>query len=327
MNLLAGGFVAQAVSVAARLELADRLADGPKSADTLAKEAGAHGPSVYRLMRCLAMVGVFEERPQRTFALTPVGACLCKRGPHSLASMALLWGADWHIRPWTALEHSVRTGQSAFPQVFGQPLFEWFGKERAAFDTFNQAMTEFSEMACAAVVASYDFSGFRRIADVGGGHGRMLTEVLKAAPSSTGVLYDMPAVVEGARRPLAEAGLQNRCEIVGGDFFERVPPGCDAYVIKHIIHDWDEASCLKILRHCKAGLAPGGKVLLIEMVLPPPGVPHFGKFLDLEMLVMAPGGEERTEDEYAALFQKAGLRLSRVVPTPSPVSVIEAVVA
>ncbi len=327
MNLLAGGFVAQSIHVATRLGLADRLAEGASTAQALASAVGAHAPSLYRLMRGLAMVGVLEEQDGGSFTLTPIGQCLRRSAPGSLASMALLWGADWHLRPWAALEHAVRTGQSAFPHVFGgKDVFAWFAEgNREAFDTFNDAMTEFSAMACAAVTAAYDFSACKRITDIGGGHGLMLSSILKAAPQATGVLFDMPSVVEGAKKPIADAGLAGRCEIVGGDFFAGVPTGCDTYVIKHIIHDWDEASCVKILGHCRQGLVAGGRVLLIEMVLPPPGTPHFGKLLDLEMLVMTPGGQERTEREYAALFAKAALRLSRIVPTHSPVSVIEAV--
>jgi hypothetical protein len=324
IQLVFGKCVTQAVSVAAHLQLADLLKDGPRTAAALAPLCGAHADALHRLMRALATVGVFVEHADLTFSLTPVGECLRTDAATSLASMAKFFGEGWHSAAWADLLTSVKTGESAFARVHGVPAFEWTATHPKESEVFNEAMTSISTMSAFAVAATYDLSAAKTIVDVGGGHGFFLAALLQANPGARGILFDMPKVVAGAKDGIAASGLASRCEIVGGDFFASVPKGGDVYTLKHIIHDWDDDACVKILSHCKAGLAPGGRVVLVEAVLPPPGVPSFGKILDLEMLVIADGGRERTEPEYAALLERAGLKLARVVPTPSPMSIIEA---
>jgi SAM-dependent methyltransferase len=324
MNLVFGKCLTQAVSVAAHLRVADHLKDGPRTAEALAPVCEANADALYRLLRALATVGVLVEHPDRTFSLTPVGECLRTDVPTSLASMAKFFGEGWHHAAWADLLTSVRTGESAFARVHGEPAFEWVATHPREAQVFNEAMTSISTMSAFAVASTYDLSAAKTIVDVGGGHGFFLSALLLANRNAKGVLFDMPQVVAGAKQPIAEGGLAGRCEIVGGDFFASVPSGADVYTLKHIIHDWDDDASVKILANCAAGLAPGGRVVLVEAVLPPAGVPSFAKILDLEMLVMSDGGRERTEADYARLFERAGLRLARVVPTPSPMSIVEA---
>lgn len=327
MNLLFGKAVTQAIAVMAQLGLADYMKDDTRSSDDIARTCGAHAGSVYRLLRALSVVGVVAEKEDKRFALTPVGQCLRADAPGTLRHLAMMVGAEWHTQVWTRLQHSVTTGDGAFRHAYGTGIFEWFGSHRQEAAGFNDAMTSFSTTTAGAVCSSYDFSPFKKIADIGGGHGYLLASILNKAPQATGLVFDAPAVVAGAQETLTKAGVADRSEVVGGDFFEAVPAGCDAYVMKHILHDWDDARSAMILRNCAAGLNPGGKVLVVEGVVAPPGAPSFQKLMDLEMLVMTDGGVERTEAEFASLFASAGLRLSRVVPTPSPVQVIEGVLA
>jgi SAM-dependent methyltransferase len=237
--------------------------------------------------------------------------------------MAMLLGRQWHHTAWASLADSVRTGESAFIKVYGVPHFEWLQANPEEGAIFNEAMTSLTGVAAGAVTQAYEFSGVARIADVGGGHGLFLSKILRANPHASGILFDLPHVAEGAERLLGDAGLIARCQVLCGDFFTSVPAGCDAYVLKHILHDWDDARCERILSNCRAAMAPGGRVLVVEMVVPPPGVPSFARLIDLEMLTISSNGKERTEREFAELFAKAGLVLARVVPTQSPYSVLE----
>jgi len=323
-NLIFGKCVTQAVAVAAHLGVADRLKDGPRTADAIAPACGAQPDALHRLLRALATVGVVVEHADRTFSLTPVGDCLRTDGPSSLAAMAKLFGEGWHSAAWADLLQSVKTGESAFPRVHGEPGFAWMRSHPREAEVFHEAMTGFSTMTAFVVASTYDFSSAKTIVDIGGGHGFLLSTILRQHPQARGILFDLPDTVAGAKDPIAAAGLAGRCEVVGGDFFQSVPAGGDVYMLQHIIHDWDDDASVKILAGCAAGLAPGGRVLVIETVLPPPGVPSFAKVLDLEMLVVSDGGRERTEREYATLFERAGLQLDRVTPTPAPVAILEA---
>jgi hypothetical protein len=328
LQILGGSVVAQAVSTAAQLKVADALASGPRTAAEIAPVVSAHAPSLYRLMRALAMVGVLEEQEGERFSLTAVGECLRSDVPGSQRQMAVMLGRPWRLAALGELAHSVRTGESGFEKAHGESAFAWFGKHPEEGAIFDGAMTSGSAPTSDGVARSYDFAPFARIADVGGGQGFLLSAILKAHPGARGVLYDLPHVVAGARgakSPLAEAGVAERCEIVAGSFFEAVPPGCDAYVMKHIIHDWDDADAAKILGLCRDAAGPSGRVLVVESVVPPRGVPSFAKLLDLQMLSTTHGGKERTEREFSDLFARAGLRLARVVPTPFRVSVLEGV--
>jgi O-methyltransferase domain/Dimerisation domain len=323
MRMVLGCLVSQAVCVAAKLGIADLLAEGPIGATELAEATGVHPRSLYRILRTLATFGVFKELPGSRFELTPMAEALRSDAPGSLRDAAIFMGEEWHWRVWGHTIESVRTGGSAWERAHGTEIFPWFAARPEESAVFNRAMTSFSNLATAAVVEAYDFSGFDKLVDVAGGHGLFLSEILRANPRLRGVLFDQPHVIEGAREPVASKGLSERCELVGGDFFESVPAGADGYIMKHIIHDWDDERAVMILKNIARAMREDGRLLIVEMVLPPANVPHLGKVLDIEMLT-SPGGVERTEEEYRELLDRAGLRLARVVPTESPYSVVEA---
>lgn len=317
-----GRWVSEALYVAAKLGVADHLKDGARSVDQLATSVGAHAGALYRLLRALASVGVFTEAEPRKFALTEMGACLQTGVPGSMRALALM--TDLERDAWGQLEHSIRTGETAFDHVHGMGFFAYLQRHPDEGRLFDEAMTGFVSQNIAAVVAAYDFRPFSKIVDVGGGHGALMAAILKASPGTEGVIFDLPSVVEGAERNIEAAGLSARCQCVGGDFFTSVPTGGDAYVMASIIHDWDDQRSVAILRNCRQAMSGRGKLLLVEMVIPAGDTPFFGKLLDLEMLVLAPGGRERTETEYQALLVDAGFRLIRIVSTRSLASVIEA---
>ncbi|HVV82751.1 MAG TPA: methyltransferase [Kofleriaceae bacterium] len=319
MQLLLGRFVSQAIGAAATLRLADHLGDGPRSATDLAAATGAHAPSVHRLLRALASVGVFVERDPGTFANTPLSETLRDR-PGSVLPQALFFNHPVHLKAWTAIDQSVATGSCGFEHAFGMTPWAYLGDHRDVAAVFNQAMTSISSMFAPAVAAAYDFRGLETLVDVGGGHGLLLTTILRANPSLRGVLFDLPQVVAGA-----QAGdVADRLTITGGDFFAEVP-AADAYVMKHILHDWSDDRAAAILRTIHRSARPGARLLVVESVLKPGNAPDLGKLIDLEMLVFTEGGRERDEAEFRALFASAGFALQRVVPTMSPVSVLEAI--
>ena len=319
-------WVSHMVRVTAELGLADLLASGPKSADELAGTTKTHAPSLYRLMRTLGMLGILAEDGSRKFTLTPLGEALKTGAPGAARSTILTLASDWCIRGFSELRHSVETGKPGFDKTMGMPIFDWLGQHPKEASQFSETMIGFHGAEPAAVSAAYDFSGLKTIVDVGGATGHLLTTVLAKAADAKGVLYDLPHVVKDAPPLIQSRGMSDRVKVESGSFFDRVPAGGDAYMLSHIIHDWSEAQCLTILGHVRKAMNPGGRVLLIEMVLPPGNAPHPGKMLDIMMMV-GPGGQERTEQEYRALLEKAKLRLTRVVPTTTPVSVVEAVQA
>jgi len=320
-----GGLVAQAVYVAAKLGVADQLRQGPVGAEDLARRTGAHAPSLYRLLRALAALGVFEQREDGTFSLTPLGATLCSDGPESVRDAVIMAGDPMFHRASGELVHTVRTGEPAFEHVFGASFFEHLGKDPETGAVFNRGMANFSQTENAAIAASYDFSPFGTVVDIGGGRGDFLAEVLKIHAGVRGVLYDLPEVIRDATF-LDGAELRERSARVAGSFFESVPPGADAYVLKRVLHDWDDETCLGILRRCRQGMPAGGRILVVDAVVPPGGEPDPSKMADLVILVLL-HGKERTEAEFRALLATASLRLERVVPTPSALSIIEAAAA
>lgn len=323
MKMLGGFALSQSLYVAAELGVADLLAGGPKGVGELAKETGTDAGALYRVLRLLASAGVFEEAEGRAFGLTPLGEKL-RSGPGSMRSMTLhlAQGPSW--RAWGSLLHTVRTGETAFAHANGAEVFPFYAAHPESAAPFNEAMTEYSAAVGQAVLEAYDFSPYKTIADVGGGHGYLLASILAANPSASGILFDQPEVVEGAHALLREAGVEGRCRVKGGDFFEGVPEGADAYVLKLIIHDWDEERALSILRNVHRAAPAGARLLLVESVVPEGGEPSMSKLMDVHMMVMT-GGRERTAAEYEDLFARAGFRLTRVVPTASPVSIVEAV--
>lgn len=323
MKMMTGFAVSQSLYVAARLGVADHLKDGPRPVEELARATETDADALYRVLRLLAGAGVFAESGGRTFALAPLAERLLT-GPGSMRSMTLhlVEGPSW--RAWGELLHSVRTGETAFAHANGEEVFPFYLKHPESAAPFNEAMTEFSLMVGEAVVRAYDFSEVGVVADVGGGHGQLLASILAANPRASGVLFDQPEVVAGGRTHIESLGLAGRCRFEGGDFFESVPEGADAYVLKFIIHDWDEGRALNILRNVHRAAPAGARLLLVESVVPEGGGPSLSKLMDVHMMVMT-GGRERTEAEYGDLLARAGFRLTRVVPTESSMSVIEAV--
>jgi hypothetical protein len=324
MQLIFGLTASRAIGVAAELCIADKLKNGPKSTQELAEEASVHARSLYRVLRACASIGVFSEDDEKRFSLTPLAEPLLSDAPGSLRAFAVMFTTDWQFQTWAELPYSVKTGKPAFDNVFGMPMFDYFWTNPKAGKEFNEAMTSNSAFAGEAVLNSYDFSTASKVVDVGGGHGILLASILKKYPHLKGILFEVPAVAEEAKGLIDDHGVGDRCERIGGDFIGSVPAGGDIYILKHIIHDWNDEQCVTILANCREAMATGGRVLVVEMVLPQGNEPSMGKLLDLEMLLFLPGCE-RTEAEYRALFDKAGLELSRVLPTPSPFSIIEGI--
>lgn len=323
LKMVEGFWAARSVYVAAKLGIADLLEDGPKTPAQLAEATGTHAPSLYRVLRALASVGVFAEDEQGRFASTPVAATLRSGIPGSLRAFAISELGEDHYTAWGDVLHSVGGGGIAFDHTFGMPVWEYYARHPENARVFNESMSGLTQMIEAAVLEGYDFSRFSRVVDVGGGHGSFLAAILKANPKLQGVLFDDPKVVEGARGRLEAEGVAGRCALDGGDFFRAVPEGGDLYTLKWIIHDWDEERSAAILKNCHRAMAKGGTLLLVESVIPRGNGPFLGKFVDLVMLVMT-GGRERTEEEFRTLLAGSGFRLTRVLPTRSPVSLVEA---
>lgn len=324
LQMITSSWVSQTIYVAAQLRIADLLKDGPKSSSDLAKATGTHARSLYRVMRALASVGVFAEIEDGRFELTPLAAYLQTDVPGSVRAITIMCGEEWHWQMWGNILHTLKIGNTAFEYVHGMKVFEYLTQNVEAAQIFNEAMTATTAPLNATITAEYDFSSISKIVEVGGGHGTLIASILKAYPTMQGILFDLPPVVIGAKHHIEAEGLAKRCEIVGGDFFESIPTGGDTYILKNIIHDWDDTHALAILKNCHQAMVENGKLLLVEAVIPPRNEPSFGKFLDLEMLVMT-GGCERTEAEYRALFEAAGFVLTKVITTPSSMSVIEGV--
>jgi len=327
MMHVTGGFVAQAVHTAASLNIADHLAAGPRSTDDLAAETQTDTQALYRVLRALASVGVFTEVGDKTFANTPVSETLREDSPTSQKAMVLMIGDPEHGRVINDMLYSVRTGKPAWEHVHGMPVFEYaYGENRQFGDLFNQAMTSFSRQTIPAILASYDFSGAVTIADIAGGVGHLLGAVLQKYPAARGVLFEIPQLLESAPPMLDSYGVTDRVELVAGDFVESIPVKADLYMVKHIIHDWYDDKCQKILGNIRESMPDDARVLILDAVIPPGNDPHPGKILDLEMLI-SPGGMERTTGQFEALLGGSGFRLVRIIPTLSPVSIVEAVKA
>jgi hypothetical protein len=323
---IAFGYVGStALHAALELGLPDRLAAGPKPVSELARETGTNEDALYRVLRVLASFGMFEEQAPRTFAAN-LPAQLLRAQPGTARDILYFLTDPPHLRVYAELLHTLRTGQPAVEKVMGRPVFEVFASDQAWGSVFNDAMTSMSGLAIRAALDAFDFGDIHVLVDVAGGHGRVLTSILQKYPAMRGVLFDQEHVIAGAGPLIADSGVGDRCITASGDFFEAVPAGGDAYIMKHILHDWDDERSSTILRNIHRRLAgvSNGRVLLLESVVQPGNVPDFGKLIDIEMLVM-PGGRERTADEFATLFAGAGFELTRIVPTASALSVVEAV--
>ena len=325
--MVVGKWISQSLATVVDIGVPDRLVKGGRRCTDIARETGVSEDGLYRLLRALASVGVFSESADRRFKLTRMGQLLRSDHPESLAGYARFTGDDSTWRPWGRLGYSVKTGMPAFDNVFGAPIFEYLSRNPDVAAVFNGAMTSISAAEARAVSAAYDFKGIETLMDVAGGHGVLLATVLHRRKRMRGVLFDLPHVAAGAAATFTRAGLTGRVRIESGDFFKELPTGADAIIMKHIIHDWDDGSATRILQTCHRALGPRGKVLIVDPVVPPGNVPHYGKLLDLEMLVLTPRGRERTKTEFAKLLRRAGLRLSGVISTGSPLSIVEAVKA
>ena len=320
MQIAAGKMITKPLYLAAKYGIADLLAEGPRHVDELAASAKVHAPSLYRILRTLASVGIFSEVGERRFQLTPP-AELLRSGP-TMRAMVLWLNDPRHDRAWEQLAHSLETGQPCVEKAYGKPVFEWLPTVPDLAAIFNDAMTGNAAHMHSAVIDAYDFAGISTLVDIGGGHGSLLSRILQRHPQMRGTVFDQPHVVSGARPLLDQAGVSARCETVGGDFFQKVP-SADAHIMSFILHDWDDARASTLLQRCHAALAPGNKLLVIEVVLPEGNAPSLGKLIDIEMLAFT-GGVERTEKEYRALLEKSGFRLERILPTHAPCSLLEA---
>jgi ubiquinone/menaquinone biosynthesis C-methylase UbiE len=324
-QLLFNCSIPQLIYVAAKLGIADVLKDGPKRCDELATAVGADPEALYRVLRALASVDVFAEIDHGSFMLTPLAALLGADAPGSWRATALMHG-EWYWRPLGALLHSVQTGTPAFEHVFGMAFYDYLGHHADAAEVFNANMTAGTTQAARAVAAAYDFSGITTLVDVGGGQGALIAGLLQTNPQMRGILFDLPSGLEGARSLLEAEGVAERCALVAGDFFASVPDGGDAYLLKYILIDWDDEHAITILTNCHRAMQEQGKILVVEMLIPPGNAPFFGKFIDIYMLMLG-RGRHRTEAEYRTLFDAAGFKLTQSIPTQSPThfSIIEGI--
>jgi len=324
LRILWAGWLSAAVCVVAKLGIADELVKGPMTADEVAAAVSAHGPSVYRLLRLLATGGIFIEDDQHRFANTPLSETL-KSGAGSLRAYAILNGERPITSAWAELMHSARTGEAAFEKAHGATLFEFFERDKAFEQIFSGAMTSRSAAQVRTVTEGFDFSGTNTLVDVGGGRGFLLGSILARNPSQRGVLHDLPIVVAEAKPVLEHLGVADRCDVVGGNFFDAVPAGADGYLLKHILHNWEDDKCVKLLRNIHAAAKPGARLFVLESILPSGNTPHPGKHLDLMMLLLTHGGRERTQAEWEALLMAGGFGSTRFVGLAGPlISVIEA---
>jgi len=320
-----GVLAAGAVSCLARLGIPDLVEAAPKSAQELAAQIGVQPQALYRVLRATASVGVLSEGPDGKFSQTPMSAVLRSNATPSLRAFAIMTGREWHGRGWAQLEHCVRTGNPAMQQIYGAPMFEYLKQHPEEAQIFNDAMSDISTIDSPAVAEAYNFDGIRTIVDIAGGHGLLLATILARNPQLQGTLYEVPHVLEGARSgPLKP--VMDRCTLASGDMFCSIPAGADAYIMKHIIHDWPDDRCVQLLKACRKGVNPGGKLLVVDCVIQPGNDFSPGKFLDLQMMIF-PSGCERTEKQFRDLFAASGWRLNRIIPTAASDSIMEGVPA
>ncbi len=324
LRMITGFQLTQAISVAARMGIADLLEEGPKSSDDLANATGAHQPSLYRLLRALCAAGLLVERPDRRFEVTSTGALLRTHAPGSLRATATFFGGPETWTVWGDLFNSVRTGQAAWWRLWGMDNWEYRRRNGEASAVFHAAMAEITGLVATTVARLYNFADLHLVVDVGGGRGQLLGTILKTHQSLRGIVFDLPHVVEAAKEHVEAMGVADRCHVMGGSFLESVPGGGDAYILSRVIHDWDDKVAITILRSCREAMARHGRLLLVERVLPNAPTSNLGTFLsDLNMLV-SPGGRERTKAEYQRLFEAARFELSQTVPVGLDMTLIEA---
>lgn len=322
VQLLSGFQVSQALYVAAKLEIADRLIDGPVSVEKLASELDCDPRALSRLLRTLASLGVFTEVQPDAYGSTPLGATLMSDGEGSMRELALMW-METHYAPFAGLLGTVRTGRPAATEYYGRPFFAWLADHSEQVGRFSRAMADLTSGIKVGAIAGYDWSGCRRIVDVGGADGTLLVKVLRSAPDATGIVFDLPHVVEQAAVTMKGHDLGERLSAVGGDFFEAVPAGADVYLLSMVLHDWDDADAVRILANIRSAAPVGARVVALELVMPAGDQPHMSKMIDLTMLGMV-DGRERTEGEMRGVFEAAGLTFDGAVSTPTPLSIVAA---
>ena len=324
LQLATGYVVSTALHLATKVGVADRLAAGPQYTRDLAAATATNEDALYRVLRLLASLGIFDEIETRRFALTPAGDLLRKDAPRSIHDLVLFIADPLHLRVYADAIESLRTGTPAVETTLGMPVFEYFAAHPDYSTIFNNAMTTLSAAIIPAALEVYDFSGINVLVDVAGGHGQVLTSILRKYPTMRGILMDRDHVIAGAQSHIDAAGVGDRCQTAAGDFFKAVPPGGDAYIMKHIIHDWDDDRAVRILQSIHTAMGSSrGKVILLEGVLAPGNEPGLGKIMDIEMLLF-PGGRERSAEEFRTLFDRGGFEMTTIMPTKSPVCVIEA---
>jgi hypothetical protein len=323
IQFIMGFWMSRAVWIAAKLGIPDLLQSGAKTAEELAQATETHAPSLYRVLRALTSAGVFKRDSDGRFALTPLSETLITGVPGSVRSFIISELGQEHYPAWGNLMHSVKTGEIAFDNFFGKDVWKYFAENPEDAAVFNDSMSGMTAAANEAITSVYDFSQFGKVIDIGGGHGGLITSILNQNSEAKGVLFDAPQVIEGAPPKLEAAGVANRCEAVAGDFFKAVPAGGDAYVMKWIIHDWEDEKAITILKNCRKHMQPNGRLIIVDCVVPENDEPDFSKTFDLNMLVMT-GGKERTATEFEQLLAAAGLKLLRVIPTNVPTSIVEA---
>ena len=321
MHFILAKWISKPIYVAAEFGIADLLAQGPKSVDELARITGTHRPTLYRVMRALASVGIFSEGENQHFELTPT-ASLLQSG--FLRAAALTFNAEWNDKAWMGLLEGVKKGSTPFQEAYGMPFSDWLERNPAPAELLSQANAVKAAQSHRVIGEVYDFSSFRTLTDVGGGYGALLAEILAAYPLLKGVVADLASVLPGARKTIEERRIEDRCTVVECDFFKTIPAGSDAYLLSHVLHDWPEEKAKSILENCRRAMGPGSKLLIVELVVLPGNEASVAKLLDLEMLVVT-GGRERTEGEFRALLGSAGFCLHRIIPTDQGICVLEGI--
>jgi O-methyltransferase/methyltransferase family protein len=322
-ELILGAWMSQVITTVADLGVADALAGGPLPINELASNVGADPDALRRLLRASIGRGIFAQCDDGRYELTPLADVLRSDAPISMAATARFIGAREHREHWSMLTEAIKTGTSIVPALRGRSFFDYLGDEPEFGQIFNDAMTSLSGLSIGPVVEAYDFTPYGTIVDVAGGHGRLLAAILASAPHAQGVLYDLPEVIAGATPLLQENHVAERVRLVEGSFFDEIPAGGDAYVLKIIIHDWDDDASVQILRNVRSAAVTGTALLLVEMVIPEDDRESMAKLTDMEMLLLN-NGRERTVDEHRRLLDEAGFKMTCVVDTASPFSIIEA---
>jgi len=323
LQMITGYWMTQSIYVAAKLGIADLVADGPRQVDDLARACGAQADLLNRVLRALSSVGIFTAHGKDSYGLTPLANLLRSDLPNTMRPQAIMHGEEQY-RAWSHVLQNVKTGEIAFEKEYDKTYFGYLAEHPEADRVFNEAQAGYTKEVAGAVVDAYDFTPFATVVDVGAGYGPMLLKLLGRYPHLRGILFDQPHVADAALARIQAAGLTGRCLAEGGDFFAAVPPGGDAYILSLLLHDWDEERSIAILKNIRRAIAPNGRLLVVELVLPEGQTPFFGKWLDLHMAVLL-GARERTANEFRDLFAASGFKLQRIIPTSTGMSIVEAV--